>query len=110
MTLEGGRITDVRADKDDVFSRGHICPKGPAMREVLEFDLLIAVVNQRIGAGGNADNNRVLLRPKRELRKGKVDADSWMEEKGRADQEQQQQQETKIRQRNEEDQKRIQMD
>ncbi len=36
MTVEDGRITDVRADKEDVFSRGHICPKGPAMREVLE--------------------------------------------------------------------------
>ncbi len=36
ITLDGGRITDIRADKDDVFSRGHICPKGPAMREVLE--------------------------------------------------------------------------
>src|SRR5579859_8056631 len=36
MTVEDGRITGVRADKEDVFSRGHICPKGPAMREVLE--------------------------------------------------------------------------
>src|SRR5947199_10044343 len=36
MTLDEGRITDVRADRDDVFSRGHICPKGPAMREVYD--------------------------------------------------------------------------
>ena len=36
IKVEDGRITDVRADKEDVFSRGHICPKGPAMREVLE--------------------------------------------------------------------------
>ncbi len=36
LTVEDGRITDVRGDPDDVFSRGHICPKGPAMREVLE--------------------------------------------------------------------------
>ncbi|HEY2515039.1 MAG TPA: hypothetical protein VGI39_29440, partial [Polyangiaceae bacterium] len=36
VTVDEGRITDFRADKDDVFSRGHICPKGPAMREVLE--------------------------------------------------------------------------
>src|SRR5947207_1701721 len=34
ITVDGGAITDVRADKDDVFSRGHLCPKGPAMREV----------------------------------------------------------------------------
>jgi anaerobic selenocysteine-containing dehydrogenase len=36
IKTEGNRVTDVRADRDDVFSRGHICPKGPAMREVLE--------------------------------------------------------------------------
>ena len=36
LTVDDGRITDVRGDKDDVFSRGHLCPKGPAMREVLE--------------------------------------------------------------------------
>lgn len=36
MTVDDGRITDVRADPDDVFSRGHICPKGPALREVYE--------------------------------------------------------------------------
>src|SRR2546428_13485240 len=36
MRVEAGRIEDIRADPDDVFSRGHICPKGPAMREVLE--------------------------------------------------------------------------
>jgi anaerobic selenocysteine-containing dehydrogenase len=36
MTVDGGRITDVRGDADDVFSRGHICPKGPALREVYE--------------------------------------------------------------------------
>ncbi len=32
----GSRIAEIRPDKEDVFSRGHICPKGPAMREVLE--------------------------------------------------------------------------
>ncbi len=36
LTVDDGKITDVRPDKEDVFSRGHICPKGPAMREVLE--------------------------------------------------------------------------
>jgi anaerobic selenocysteine-containing dehydrogenase len=33
---DAGRITGVRGDPDDPFSRGHICPKGPAMREVQE--------------------------------------------------------------------------
>src|SRR5262245_60699069 len=36
MTVDAGRIVDVRGDDEDVFSRGHICPKGPAMREVQE--------------------------------------------------------------------------
>jgi anaerobic selenocysteine-containing dehydrogenase len=36
ITVQDGRISDIRGDKDDVFSRGHLCPKGPAMREVLE--------------------------------------------------------------------------
>ncbi|MBS2024305.1 MAG: molybdopterin-dependent oxidoreductase [Deltaproteobacteria bacterium] len=36
VTTENGRITDIRGDKDNVLSRGHLCPKGPAMREVLE--------------------------------------------------------------------------
>ncbi|APR86633.1 Formate dehydrogenase-O, major subunit protein [Minicystis rosea] len=36
MTVEGDRITDVRGDDADVFSRGHICPKGPAMRDLYE--------------------------------------------------------------------------
>src|SRR5262245_30965716 len=34
VSVEDGRITDVRGDPDDPFSRGHICPKGPAMREI----------------------------------------------------------------------------
>jgi anaerobic selenocysteine-containing dehydrogenase len=33
---ENGAVSSIRGDADDVFSRGHLCPKGPAMREVLE--------------------------------------------------------------------------
>ena len=36
VTVKENRITDLRGDPDDVFSRGHICPKGPALREVYE--------------------------------------------------------------------------
>src|SRR5262245_1428694 len=36
LTVEDGRISDIRGDPDDVLSRGHICPKGPALREVYE--------------------------------------------------------------------------
>ncbi len=36
ITVENNRILEVRGDPDDVFSRGHICPKGPALRELHE--------------------------------------------------------------------------
>ncbi|MFJ3902748.1 molybdopterin oxidoreductase family protein [Streptomyces sp. NPDC090025] len=34
LTLGGDRVTAARGDKDDVFSRGFICPKGAAFPEV----------------------------------------------------------------------------
>ncbi len=36
VEVDQGRVTGIRGDRDDVFSRGHICPKGPAMRELYE--------------------------------------------------------------------------
>src|SRR6478736_10078196 len=36
LTVENGRISSIVGDKEDVFSRGHICPKAPALREVYE--------------------------------------------------------------------------
>lgn len=36
VTVGGGRVTDVRGDPDDVLSRGHICPKAPALRDLQE--------------------------------------------------------------------------
>jgi anaerobic selenocysteine-containing dehydrogenase len=34
VETEGGRVTSVRGDADDPFSRGHICPKAAALRDV----------------------------------------------------------------------------
>ncbi len=34
ITLDEGRVTQVRGDDDDVFSRGYICPKGIALGEL----------------------------------------------------------------------------
>ncbi|GHF36249.1 anaerobic selenocysteine-containing dehydrogenase [Deinococcus metalli] len=34
LTVEGGRVTDVRGDPDDPLSRGHICPKGTALPDL----------------------------------------------------------------------------
>jgi anaerobic selenocysteine-containing dehydrogenase len=36
VAIDGGRVGQIRGDRDDVFSRGHICPKGPAMRELYD--------------------------------------------------------------------------
>ena len=32
VTVEGERVTSVRGDEDDPFSRGYICPKATGMR------------------------------------------------------------------------------
>jgi anaerobic selenocysteine-containing dehydrogenase len=34
ITLDGERITAIKGDKDDPFSRGHICPKATALQDV----------------------------------------------------------------------------
>ncbi|MER7520636.1 molybdopterin oxidoreductase family protein [Streptomyces sp. NPDC126499] len=34
LTVDGGRVTAARGDRDDVFSQGFICPKGAAFPEV----------------------------------------------------------------------------
>lgn len=34
LTLDGDRITGVRGDADDVFSRGYLCPKGAALGQL----------------------------------------------------------------------------
>lgn len=36
VTVEGGRVTSIEGDREDPFSRGHVCPKGPALRELAE--------------------------------------------------------------------------
>jgi anaerobic selenocysteine-containing dehydrogenase len=36
ITLDNGRVGEIRGDAEDVFSRGHLCPKGPALRDLHE--------------------------------------------------------------------------
>jgi anaerobic selenocysteine-containing dehydrogenase len=36
ITLDGDRILSIRGDADDVFSRGHICPKAVALQDLHE--------------------------------------------------------------------------
>jgi anaerobic selenocysteine-containing dehydrogenase len=51
VTVEGGRVTGIRGDPEDVHSRGHICPKGPAMRELLEDPDRLRTPVRRTAAG-----------------------------------------------------------
>jgi anaerobic selenocysteine-containing dehydrogenase len=34
IDTDGSRVVAIRGDRDDVFSRGHICPKGPALAQL----------------------------------------------------------------------------
>jgi anaerobic selenocysteine-containing dehydrogenase len=36
LTVDGGRVTSVRGDEEDVLSRGHVCPKAHGLRELFE--------------------------------------------------------------------------
>jgi anaerobic selenocysteine-containing dehydrogenase len=36
LTVDQGRVTEIRGDEADVLSRGHLCPKGPALRDFHE--------------------------------------------------------------------------
>ena len=36
LELDGGRVTGVRGDRQDPFSRGHLCPKAAAIPDVLD--------------------------------------------------------------------------
>ncbi|HET8733374.1 MAG TPA: molybdopterin-dependent oxidoreductase, partial [Anaeromyxobacteraceae bacterium] len=35
LQVEGGRVVGVRGDRDDPFSRGHVCPKAAAIPDVV---------------------------------------------------------------------------
>jgi anaerobic selenocysteine-containing dehydrogenase len=51
VAVEGNRVTEIRPDPDDVLSRGHICPKGPALRELLDDPDRLRTPVRRTGAG-----------------------------------------------------------
>src|SRR4051812_22570227 len=36
IEVEGGRVTSIRGDEQDPFSRGHICPKALALKDLHE--------------------------------------------------------------------------
>src|SRR4051794_23636102 len=51
VTLENGRVTDVRGDPLDVFSGGHICPKAVGMRELYDDPSRLRAPMRRTASG-----------------------------------------------------------
>ncbi len=47
--VEGGRVTGIRGDLKDPFSRGHICPKAAAIPDVMEHPERIREPMRRVG-------------------------------------------------------------
>lgn len=54
MEIEDGHIMSIRGDKDDPFSRGHICPKAAALKDVVEDPDRIREPLRRAGNGWQA--------------------------------------------------------
>jgi anaerobic selenocysteine-containing dehydrogenase len=49
VETDGARVTSLRGDDEDVFSRGHICPKAHALREVFDDPDRIRTPRVRVG-------------------------------------------------------------
>ena len=49
VQLEEGRVTGIRGDRDDPFSRGHVCPKAAALPDVMNHPDRIREPMRRIG-------------------------------------------------------------
>ena len=47
--VEGGRVTGIRGDRDDPFSRGHVCPKAAAIPDVMDHPDRIREPMRRVG-------------------------------------------------------------
>jgi anaerobic selenocysteine-containing dehydrogenase len=52
VTVQGGAVTRIRGDADDVFSRGFVCPKGASLKELHEDpDRVRTPLLRRAGGG-----------------------------------------------------------
>ena len=49
VQVEGGRVTGVRGDREDPFSRGHLCPKAAAIPDVMDHPDRIREPMRRVG-------------------------------------------------------------
>ncbi len=56
MKIEGNNIVSIRGDEADPFSRGHICPKGVAIKDLYEDEnRLRQPLKKIIGSNGHAE-------------------------------------------------------
>ena len=51
VEIEGNEIVSVRGDKDDVFSRGHVCPKATALKDLYDDPDRLKQPVRRVGDG-----------------------------------------------------------
>ena len=49
VEVEAGRVTAVRGDRDDPFSRGHVCPKAAAIPDVMDHPDRVREPMRRVG-------------------------------------------------------------
>ncbi len=54
VTVEGGAVLEVRGDPDDPFSKGHVCPKGPALKELFDDPDRLRTPMRRTASGFEA--------------------------------------------------------
>jgi anaerobic selenocysteine-containing dehydrogenase len=54
VELEGERVVSVRGDRDDPFSRGHVCPKAAAIDDVANDPDRVRTPLRRVGGVGGA--------------------------------------------------------
>jgi anaerobic selenocysteine-containing dehydrogenase len=57
VTLDGGRITDIRGNPDDPLSRGHVCPKAIALQDVHEDPDRLRRPVRRVHAAAGEDGD-----------------------------------------------------
>ena len=51
VKVQGGRVTEVRGDQDDPFTRGHICPKAAALGDLMDDPDRVRTPLKRVAGG-----------------------------------------------------------
>lgn len=49
ITVESNKVTSIKGDKDDPFSRGHICPKATALQDIQEDPNRLKQPHKKVG-------------------------------------------------------------